>query len=78
MSKSKKFPYWGICDVAKCPNEVCSQGCDWRDTGYWCVCSTHSRQHRDGKRRPKMKQRAIKREKSRLKVDPDIGGQNGE
>ena len=65
MSISKKFPYWGICDVKKCMNEVCSQGICWAKTGYWCVCPIHSRRYRDGKRQPKMKQRAIRREKGR-------------
>jgi len=65
MNKSIRFPFWGICDVKKCMNEVCSQGVCWNGTGYWCVCPIHSRMFRAGKRQPEMKVRAIRREKSR-------------
>lgn len=61
-------PYFGWCDVEGCGNESCSNGVAWSKTGYWKVCHDHSRDFRDGKPQPKMKQAAIKRENSRDKV----------
>lgn len=56
-----------ICDVEGCPGWVVAQGGMWRETGYWCLCSDHSRVHQEGKPQPQMKTRAIKREASRGK-----------
>jgi len=61
-------PYFGWCEVDGCENEGCSGGNAWRKTGYWTVCSEHSRKHREGKPQPKMKQLAIERENSRDKT----------
>ena len=58
-------PYFGWCDIDGCENEGCSGGIAWSDTGYWTVCSEHSQIHREGKKQPKMKQKAIDREKTR-------------
>lgn len=54
-----------LCDVEGCKNEVSSQGCSWRETGYWCICYKHSAAARFGEPQPKMKQSAIEREASR-------------
>ena len=59
-------PYFGWCNVKGCSREGCSGGMAWRETGYWTVCSKHSAAHREGKPQPKMKQKYIDREKSRL------------
>jgi hypothetical protein len=64
----KYEPYFGWCDVSRCNNEGCSGGIAWKESGYWTVCTEHSRAHREGKPQPKMKASAIKREKSRDKV----------
>jgi restriction endonuclease S subunit len=64
----KYEPYFGWCDVSGCKGEGCSGGNVWRDTGYWTVCSKHSASYRNGDPQPKMKQSAIKREKSRDKI----------
>ena len=61
-------PYFGWCDVSRCKNEGCSGGVAWRETGYWTVCSEHAASDRNGDPQPKMKQSAIKREKSRDKI----------
>lgn len=58
------------CDVEGCEGETENGGGCWRETGYWTVCSDHSKMHRDGNPQPKMKQSAIDREKSR---DPKTG-----
>ncbi len=58
------------CDVLFCKNEVVAGGTCWRETGYWSVCSKHSDDHRDGKPQPKMKQKAVDREKKR---NPETG-----
>ena len=63
--KSKRYPYWGMCDVKGCQGENCNGGGCWRETGYWQVCSEHSQMWRDSKPQPKMKKRAILREQSR-------------
>ena len=63
--KSSKYPYWGMCDVYGCHNENCNGGGCWKETGYWQVCSEHSRMFRGGKPQPRMKPNAIKREKLR-------------
>jgi len=60
-------PYFGWCDIDGCKNEGCCGGIGWRKTGYWTLCTDHSRMAREGKKQPKMKQSAIKREKSRDK-----------
>jgi hypothetical protein len=64
----KYEPYFGWCDVSGCKNEGCSGGLAWKETGYWTVCSKHSTSARNGDPQPKMKQSAMKREKSRDKV----------
>jgi len=60
-------PYFGWCNVDGCENEGCNGGGCWRETGYWTVCSKHSKQWREGKPQPKMKQSAIDKEKTRDK-----------
>jgi len=55
----------GICDVDGCAGWVVAQGGMWQETGYWCLCGKHSQSYRDGKPKPRMKQRAIDREASR-------------
>ena len=60
-------PYFGWCDVKGCKEEGCSNGNAWRDTGYWTVCTLHADDYIAGKPQPKMKQAAIKKEKSRDK-----------
>ena len=60
-------PYFGWCDVDGCPEEGCSGGNAWRDTGYWTVCMKHAQDFRDHKPQPKMKQEAIDKENSRDK-----------
>ena len=57
----------GICDVEGCMDWTVAQGGMWAETGYWCLCSTHSAMFREGKPQPQMKERAIKREASRDK-----------
>src|SRR3990172_6165415 len=64
----KYVPYFGWCDVSRCKNEGCSGGVAWKETGYWTVCTKHAASCRNGDVQPKMKQSAIKREKSRDKV----------
>lgn len=59
-------PYFGWCNVDGCENEGSSGGIAWRETGYWTVCYKHSADYRAGKPQPKMKQKYIDREKSRL------------
>jgi hypothetical protein len=67
--KPQKYePYFGWCDVSRCKNEGCSGGNAWNDTGYWTVCTKHAASCRAGDPQPKMKQSAIKREKSRDKI----------
>jgi hypothetical protein len=61
-------PYFGWCDVSRCKNEGCSGGVAWKETGHWTVCYKHSASAKNGDPQPKMKQSAIKREKSRDKV----------
>ena len=54
------------CDVEGCADEVSSQGNEWRETGYWCLCLDHSRLTDDSPvNQPQMKESAISREKSR-------------
>jgi len=64
----KYEPYFGWCDVDGCKNEGAAGGSYWRETGYWTLCHKHCQDARDGKPQPKMKTKAIKREKSRDKV----------
>lgn len=59
-------PYFGWCNVDGCEREGCSGGNAWRETGYWTVCHKHADEYRAGKPQPKMKQKYIDREKSRL------------
>lgn len=66
--ESKKYPYWGVCDVKGCHFENCNGGICWRETGYWNVCSIHADLWRKGKPQPEMKVAAIKKEKSRNKI----------
>jgi hypothetical protein len=61
------IPYFGWCDVDKCKNEGCCGGTGWRKTGYWTLCSNHSRMAREGKKQPKMKQSAVEKESKRDK-----------
>ena len=63
-------PYFGWCDVSGCKNEGSSGGISWEKTGHWTTCPKHSRDAREGKPQPKMKEKAIKRENSR---DPKTG-----
>lgn len=51
-----------ICDVEGCPEWVETQGTNWGNEGYWCLCANHSHSKDTF---PKMKQRAIDRENSR-------------
>lgn len=67
--KQEKYePYMGWCDVDGCENEASSQGAYWHKTGYWHICYKHGGDYRAGKKQPKMKSSAIKREKSRDKI----------
>ena len=61
--------YWPQCDVDKCEGVSGCNGIYYRP-GYWCLCSKHSTEAREGAPKPKMKARAIRREKSR---DPITG-----
>ena len=61
-------PYFGWCDVDGCENESCCGGTAWKKTGYWKVCSKHSNDFRNGKSRPKMKQKSVDRENGRDKT----------
>ncbi|HRH46750.1 MAG TPA: hypothetical protein PKY82_34210 [Pyrinomonadaceae bacterium] len=54
-----------VCDVEGCELEPVSGGNAWRETGYWSVCSNHSRLSRQGEGQPQMKSEAIEREQSR-------------
>jgi len=60
------YSYWPQCDVQGCKGVSSSGGSHWRDTGYWSICSKHGDECRKRKPQPKMKDAAIKREKSRL------------
>ena len=53
------------CDVDHCFKSVSGSGCSWKETGYWCCCSEHNSDGRDGKPQPTMKARAIERENRR-------------
>lgn len=64
-NKKDYVPYFGWCDVDGCENEGSSGGMAWADTGYWTVCSKHFKMHKEGKEQPKMKQKAIDKEKTR-------------
>lgn len=66
-AENDPYSYWPQCDVKGCKGVSCNGGGCWKDTGYWSVCPKHSREYRDGKPQPKMKQLAIKREKTRDK-----------
>jgi hypothetical protein len=54
----------GICDVEGCMDWTVAQGSMWAETGYWCLCRKHAQASKT-EPQPKMKQRAIDREKSR-------------
>ena len=54
-----------ICDVEGCAEFTTNQGCNWKDQGYWCLCSEHGFEKTP---MPKMKQRAINRESRRNPV----------
>jgi hypothetical protein len=58
-------PYFGWCNVEGCENEGANGGGCWRETGYWTVCSKHSKEFIEGKPQPPMKQWAIDKEKRR-------------
>lgn len=64
-SKTSDEPYFGWCDVSGCENEGCCGGTQWKQTGFWVLCSKHSADARDGKPQPKMKRYAISREQQR-------------
>ena len=59
-------PYFGWCNVEGCENEGANVGCCWRETGYWTVCSKHASEYRAGKPQPKMQQKYIDKEATRL------------
>jgi hypothetical protein len=59
-------PYFGWCNVEGCENEGANGGCCWRETGYWTVCSKHASEYRAGKPQPKMQQKYIDKEATRL------------
>ena len=65
LSNTPYEPYFGWCDVKDCEKEGCSGGMAWRETGYWTVCSEHHDDSRAGKPQPRMKQKALERERSR-------------
>ena len=60
-------PYHGWCDVDKCESEACCGGTGWRNTGYWRLCTEHSRMERNGEKQPKMKDSSVERESRRDK-----------
>lgn len=66
--KDNPYWYWPQCDVEGCEGVSGYNGMGWRETGYWCLCSKHSQEFRDGKPQPKMKQSSIDKEQSRDKV----------
>lgn len=55
------------CDVYGCDQSPTTQGSYWRDSGYWCLCSLHSKMGREGLPVPFMKEKAIEREERRKK-----------
>ncbi len=59
-------PYFGWCNVEGCENEGANGGCCWRETGYWTVCCKHASEYRAGKPQPKMQQKYIDKEATRL------------
>ena len=65
-SEEEYEPYFGWCNVEGCENEGANGGGCWRETGYWTVCSKHSQMWREGKPQPKMKQKYIDKEATRL------------
>lgn len=67
-NKDVTEPYMGWCDVEGCDNESASNGSYYKDTGYWCLCTEHSKSAREGKPQYFMKQSAIDRENSRDKI----------
>jgi hypothetical protein len=58
-------PYGGECNILGCEREAENGGGCWRESGYWRVCSKHSKDYREGKPQPEMKPWAIAREKRR-------------
>lgn len=56
--------YWPQCDVEGCEGVSCNNGNHWGKE-YWCLCAEHSKDKREGKPQPIMKQSAIDRENSR-------------
>jgi hypothetical protein len=63
-SNHRDYWYWPQCDVDGCEGVSSANGIYWRP-GYWCLCSEHHEAARAGAEMPKMKARAVKREKSR-------------
>ena len=59
------YSYWTQCDVDGCKGVSCNFGNYW-GPGYWCLCPKHSQMAREGKPKPKMSERAEKRESMRL------------
>jgi len=59
-------PYFGWCNVEGCENEGANGGGCWPETGYWTVCSKHASEYRAGQPQPKMQQKYIDKEATRL------------
>jgi len=59
-------PYFGWCNVEGCENEGANGGGCWPETGYWTVCSKHAAEYRAGQPQPKMQQKYIDKEATRL------------
>ena len=59
-------PYFGWCNVEGCENEGANGGNCWPETGYWTVCSKHAAEYRAGQPQPKMQQKYIDKEATRL------------
>lgn len=53
------------CDVVGCESSSSNGGSQWRDTGYWMLCSKHFSDGHNKLPQPEMKPEAIEREKSR-------------
>jgi hypothetical protein len=67
VNKEEYEPYFGWCDIGGCDKEGACGGTGWRETGYWILCSDHSRMAREGQKQPTMKQSAVDKESHRDK-----------